>query len=411
MIRPPTRRTLLGAGLAAAAAPARARAAAPPIRLGVLASLSGAYTDADGQGAVIAVRMAVEDVRADHPEIRVEVLAADMQDKPDVGAGIARAWLDRDGVDAIVDVPNSAVALAVASIVAERDRVALFSGPATAVLTGASCGANHVHWTYDTWALAASTGRAVVADGGNSWFFISADYSFGKQMQADTTRFVTEAGGRVLGSAAYPFPETTDFSAYLLQARASGADVIALVMSGSDMSNCLKQAAEFGIGRAGGQRLAAPLMLITNVHAVGLEAAQGLVLTEPFYWDLTDGTRAFTARFAPQYRGIHPSMAHAGAHSATLHYLKAVASLGVDTARASGSATVARMKAMPTDDPLFGKGSVRADGRKLHDMYLFRVTSPRESRYPWDYYRLLRTIPAAQAFRPLAEGGCRLIPA
>jgi len=296
----------------------------------------------------------------------------------------------------------------VAGLVRERDRVALLTGPASSDLTGKACSPNHVHWTYDTWSLGNGTGRALVAEGGDTWFFIAADYTFGRLLAGDTAHFVTAAGGRVLGTAYTPFPETTDFSSFLLRAQASGAKVIGLANSGTNTINCVKQAAEFGL-TARGARLAALLMMITDVHSLGLSTARGLALTEAFYWDLNDGTRAFSRRFAPQAGDRMPSMVQAGDYSATLHYLKAAQALGAERAKASGRAVVEAMKAMPTEDPLFGAGSVRADGRKLNPMYLFQVKSPEESQYPWDYYKLIRTIPADEAFRPLTEGGCSLI--
>jgi branched-chain amino acid transport system substrate-binding protein len=275
-------------------------------------------------------------------------------------------------------------------------------------LTGKACSPNHVHWTYDTWSLGNGTGRALVAEGGDTWYFIAADYTFGRLLAGDTAQFVTAAGGRVLGTAYTPFPETTDFSSFLLRAQASGAKVIGLANSGTNTINCVKQAAEFGL-TARGTRLAAMLMMITDVHSLGLSTAHGLALTESFYWDLNDGTRAFSKRFAPQSGGRMPSMVQAGDYSAVLHYLKAVQALGAERAKDSGRAVIEAMKVMPANDPLFGPGSVRADGRKLNPMYLFQVKSPEESRYPWDYYRLIRTIPADEAFRPLTEGGCSLV--
>ena len=378
------------------------------IRLGVLTELSGPNSAATGQGSVLATRMAVQDFMRANPGFAVEVVEADHQTKPDLAVSIAREWLDRGDVDCITCLNNSAVALAVAGLVRERDRVALLTGPASSDLTGKACSPNHVHWTYDTWSLGNGTGRALVAEGGDTWFFIAADYTFGRLLAGDTAHFVTAAGGRVLGTAYTPFPETTDFSSFLLRAQASGAKVIGLANSGTNTINCVKQAAEFGL-TARGARLAALLMMITDVHSLGLSTARGLALTEAFYWDLNDGTRAFSRRFAPQAGDRMPSMVQAGDYSATLHYLKAAQALGAERAKASGRAVVEAMKAMPTEDPLFGAGSVRADGRKLNPMYLFQVKSPEESQYPWDYYKLIRTIPADEAFRPLTEGGCSLI--
>lgn len=402
-----TRRAVLaGTGLAAMAGPRRARAQAAPMRIGVLTDLSGSFSDDTGRGSVLGATMAVEDHAKENPSLRAEVVFADTQGKPDIAAGVARSWLDRDGIDAVADVPQSAAALAIATILRERDKVGLFSGPGTAELTGAACSPNHVQWTYDTWTQAASLGSALVGEGHKTWSFITADYAFGNAMASDTARFVESAGGRVLSNNPFPFPGTSDFSSYLLTAQASGASIIALCTAGTETINCIKQAGEFGIGRNADQKLAALLFLVTTAHALGLEAAQGLLCSEPFYWDLNDGTRAFSARFAPRNREVKPTMVHAATYSAVLHYLRAAAVLGADKAKASGRAAVAQMKAMPTDDPLFGPGSVRSDGRKIHDTLIFQVKAPGESRYPWDYYRTIRRVPAAEAIRPLSEGRC-----
>ena len=401
----------LGAGLAASAAafpmPAIAQGG-PIVRLGVLNDQSGLYADLTGQGSVIAARMAVEDFGAARKGIRVEVLGADHQNRPDVGSNIARQWFDRDGVDVILDIPTSSVALAVNQVTRERDKIHLNSGAATADLTGSACTPNTIHWAYDTWMLANGTGRAMVQAGNQSWFFITADYAFGHALERDTINVVRGSGGQVLGTVRTPFPGTTDFSSFLVQAQSSRAQVVALANAGGDTINSIKQAAEFGLTRR--QKLAALLFQITDVHALGLRTAQGLTLTESFYWDLNDGTRAFAERFHPQYRGIRPSQIHAGTYSSVLHYLKAVEAMGgAEAAKRSGAATVAKMKEIPAEDPLFGRGVVRADGRKTHDVYLFEVKRPEESRHPWDYYKLVRTIPADEAFRPLNEGGCALV--
>lgn len=404
------RRTMVQGSLAAAGLGAgRARAVpAPVIRLGVLTELSGPNTSGTGPGSVVATQMAVADFMQAHPDARVEVLSADHQAKADVALAIARGWLDRQDVDVIMNVNNSAAALAVASLVRDRDRVALLTAPASSDLTGKACGPNHVQWTYDTWALGNATGRALVEEGGDTWFFVAADYTFGRLLAGDTARFVTEAGGRVLGTVYTPYPETTDFSPFLLQAQASGAKVIGLANSGTNTINCIKQAAEFGLGEKG-IRLAALLMTIADVDALGLQAAQGLTLASAFYWDMNDGTRAFGHRFAGSMGGRMPTMFQAGDYSAATHYLKAVQALGIERAKASGRMVVDAMREMPTDDPLFGPGSIRADGRKLNPMYLFEVKSPGESRYPWDYYRLVRTVPADQAFRPMGSGNCPML--
>jgi branched-chain amino acid transport system substrate-binding protein len=403
------RRALMLGGAAWASLPmggtARAQAA-NTIKLGVITDLSGPFADLAGQGAISATRQAVQE--ASSLGFRVEVVAADHQNRPDIASNIARQWIDREGVDALVDVPASSAALAVAGIVKEKNKVFLASSPGTAELHGAQCNANTVQWTYDTWMLANSTGGALVRDGGDSWFFVTADYAFGHSMEAEATRFITAAGGKVLGSARYPFPATTDFSAFLLRAQASRAKIIALNFGGVDLVTAVKQSAEFGLGRRGNTRVAAMILFITEVHALGLAAAQGLVCSESFYWDLNDRSRAFSARLKANFGVAAPTMVHAGCYAATLHYLKAVADMGVAAAKASGAATMARMKAMPTDDDAFGPGRIRADGRKIHPVYLFQVKAPEESRGPWDYYKLLQTTPAEQAFRPESEGGCPL---
>ena len=374
------------------------------IKIGVLNDMSGLYSDLSGQGAVVAAKMAVEDFGAAAKGMKVEVVGADHQNKPDVGSNIARTWFDRDNVDVIVDVPTSSVALAVNEIAREKNKVFLVSGAAASDLTGPKCSPNTVHWTYDTWALANGTGKAMVKTGGDTWFFITADYAFGKALERDTTEIVQANGGKVLGSVRHPFPGT-DFSSFLLQAQASKAKVIGLANAGGDTINAIKQAAEFGITQ-GGQSLAGLLVFISDVHALGLQTAQGLVLTEAFYWDQNDASRAFAKRFAPQFKNNMPTMVQAGVYAAVLHYLKAVEALKSD---ADGKAVVAKMKEMPTDDPLFGKGTIRADGRKIHDMYLFEVKKPSELKGAWDYYKLRATIPAAEAFRPMKDGGCPLV--
>jgi branched-chain amino acid transport system substrate-binding protein len=407
------RRRLLGAMGASAALPlsgARAQTGSQPIlRIGVMSDQSGPYSGGAGITSVHCTRQAIEEFTAANPGIQVEVLVGDHQNKADVGSNIARQWYDRDGVDVILDVSNSAVALAVHGIAREKDRIHLNSSAATADLTGRLCSPNTIHWTYDTWMLANGTGNAVVRTGGDSWFFIVANFAFGHALERDTAAAVLKAGGKVLGRAAHPAPGTTDFSSFLLQAQASRAKVIGLAHAGEDGVNTIKQAAEFGITRSGQQRLAALLLYINDVHAIGLPTAQGLLLTESFYWDLNDRTRAFTQRVLPKTNGQRPNMAQAGCYSATLHYLKAAADMGVAEAKRSGAATIARMKAMPTDDDVFGPGRIRPDGRKLHPVYLFRVKRPEESRGPWDYYALEATTGIEEAFRPQSEGGCALV--
>ena len=374
------------------------------IKLGVLSDMSGLYKDLGGEGSVVAARMAVEDSGIEKRGIKVEIISADHQNKPDVGSSIARRWYDAEGVDAIVDVPTSSVALAVAGVTKEKNKVFLASGPGSSDLTGSQCSPNTVHFTYDTWMLANGTGTAITKQGGNSWFFITADYAFGHALQRDTTAAVEKVGGKVVGSVNVPI-NTQDFSSYLLQAQSSKAKVIGLANAGGDTINSIKQAAEFGI-RKGGQQLAGLLVFLTDVHSLGLPTAQGLTLTTTFYWDMNDKTRAFAKRFAPQDKGIHPTMVHAGVYAVVLHYLKAVEALKNDT---DGVKIVDKMKSMPTDDPLFGKGSIRADGRGIHPAYLVQVKTPAESKYPWDYFKTLTTIPADQAFRPLKDGGCYLV--
>jgi len=407
------RRTLLGAAAtipAWGALPFRsARAqAANTIRIGVLNDQSGLYRDISGAGSTQAARLAVQESGITQRGINVEVIQADHQNRPDVGSTVARQWFDRDGVDMIVDVPTSSVALAVSGIARERNKVFIGSGPATSDLTGAQCSPNTVHWTYDTYMLAKGTGGAMVAAGGRTWFFITADYAFGHALERDTTNFVNAAGGRVVGSVRTPFPGTTDFSSFLQQAQRSRAQVIGLANAGGDTINSIKQAGEFRITR-GGTKLAGLLVFISDVHALGLETAQGLVLTETFYWDLNDRTRAFTNRLGALPGNLRPGMTQAGVYGGVLHYLKAVGDMGVAAAKASGTEVVNRMKAMPCSDDAFGEGTIRADGRKLHPAYLFEVKAPGESRGAWDYYKLLSTIPANEAFRPISEGGCALV--
>ncbi len=404
-----SRRALLGTGAAAAALPRRARAADKPIRIGVLTDMGGPYAANTGVGSVLGAQMAVEDFMRNNASIKAEVVQADLQLKPDVAIAIARDWVDNQGVDVITDVPLSSAAFAIADLVKQKDKVAIFTGAASADVTGGHCGPNHLHFVYDTWSMPHGVVDAAVKEGRDTWFFITADYAFGHSLQKDAASFVTGAGGKVLGQALAPFPGTTDFSAFLVQAKASGAKVIGLANGGSDTVNCIKQAAEFGIMK-GGQQVAGLIMLIQDVHGVGLAAAQGVLLTEPYYWNLNANTREFGLRYAKRLNGAVPNSVQAGQYAAVLHYLKAVVAMGPERARASGRAAVDQMKAMPTDDPIFGKGQVRTDGRVIHDMHLFEVKSPEQSKEPWDYYTHRRTIPADQAFRPLNQGGCTLVP-
>jgi branched-chain amino acid transport system substrate-binding protein len=336
--------------------------------------------------------------------LKVEIVGADHQNKPDVGSNIVRTWIDVDKVDVIVDVPTSSIALAVSEIVKDKNKVFLVSGAAASDLTGAKCTPNTIHWTYDTWALGNGTGKTLVKTGGDTWFFLTADYAFGHALERDTAAVVEANGGKVLGKVRHPFPGT-DFSSFLLQAQASKAKIIGLANAGGDTINSIKQAAEFGIVK-GGQNLAGLLVFISDVHALGLQNAQGLILTESWYWDSSQANRDFAKKFQAQFRNKLPTMAHAGVYSAVTHYLKAVEALKSD---GDGKAVVAKMKEMPTDDPLFGKGTLRADGRKIHPMYLFEVKKPQESKYPGDYYKVRATIPAEEAFRPLKDGGCPLV--
>src|SRR5215510_4302693 len=393
----PTRVLTLLAALVLAAAPAHAQISDNLIKVGVLNDQSSLYADLTGQGSVVAARMAVEDFDAAKKGLKVEIIFADHQNKADVGSNIARQWYDVDKVDLIIDVPNSAVALAVNQVTRDKGKAFIVSGAAASDLTGKACSPNTVHWTYDTWALANGTANAIVKTGGDSWFFITADYAFGHALERDTEAVVVKNGGKVLGKVRHPL-NTQDFSSFLLQAQASKAKIIGLANAGGDTTNAIKQGAEFGIVK-GGQNFAGLLVFLTDVHALGLEKAQGLIFTETFYWDTNDQTRAFAKRFADRNRGIHPTMIHAGVYAGTLHYLKAVEALKSD----DGTEVIARMKATPTDDPLFGKGTIRVDGRKIHPAYLFEVKKPAESKGPWDYYKLVATIPAAEAFIPLDQ--------
>jgi branched-chain amino acid transport system substrate-binding protein len=391
------------AAAAALAAPAAAQVSGGVVKIGVLNDQSGTYADLSGQGSVVAARMAVEDFGAAKKGMKVEVVFGDHQNKPDVGSQIARKWYDAEGVDVIVDVPNSGVALAVNEVVRNKGKAFINSGAASSDLTGAKCSPNTVHWTYDTWMLANGTGKAIVKTGGDTWFFLTSDYAFGHALERDTEAVVVKNGGKVLGKVRHPL-NTQDFSSFLLQAQASKAKIIGLANAGGDTINSIKQASEFGIVK-GGQNLAGLLVFLTDVHGLGLDKAQGLIFTETWYWDLNDPSRAWTKRFAAANGNKYPTMVHAGVYAGVLHYLKAVAALKSD----DGTKVIAKMKEMPTDDPLFGKGTIRPDGRKIHPAYLFEVKKPSESKGPYDYYKLRATIPANEAFRPVADGGCSLV--
>ncbi len=401
------KRKLLSIAAAAACAfggAAQAQISDGIVKIGVLNDMSGLYSDITGPGSLLAARMAVEDyVKATGSKLKIEVVGADHQNKPDVGSNVARQWFDTDKVDMIADVPTSSVGLAVAKIASDKGKLHVNSGSATSDLSGKACNANTIHWAYDTWMLANGTGKAIVKSGGDTWFFLTADYAFGHALERDTEAVVLKNGGKVVGKVRTPFP-TQDFSSFLLQAQASKAKIIGLANAGGDTTNSIKQAAEFGITR-GGQNLAGMLVFLPDIHSLGLNVAQGLMLTETFYWDLNDQTRAWTKRFAAANSGKHPSMVQAGVYSSVIHYLKAVEAAKTD----DGTKVAAKMKEMPTDDILFGKGSVRADGRKIHPAYLFQVKKPSESKGPYDYYKLVATIPANEAFRPLSESECPLV--
>jgi branched-chain amino acid transport system substrate-binding protein len=398
------RKLTFAVGMAFAAGAAHAQVSDGVVKIGVMNDMSSLYADIAGPGSVVAARMAVEDyMKSSKSKLKVEIVSADHQNKPDVGSSIARQWYDVDKVDVIVDVPTSSVALAISQVTRDKGKAFIGSGPATSDLTGKACSPNTVHWTYDTWMLANGTGSAIVKTGGDSWFFLTADYAFGHALERDTEAVVLKGGGKVLGKVRHPL-NAQDFSSFLLQAQASKAKVIGLANAGGDTINSIKQASEFGIVK-GGQSLAGMLVFISDVHGLGLNTAQGLIFTETFYWDLNDNTRAFTKRFTPQNNGKYPTMVQAGVYSGVLHYLKAVDAAKTD----DGTKVVAQMKKMPTEDTLFGKGRIRADGRKMHDAYLVEVKKPNESKGPYDYYKVRATIPAEQAFRPEKDGGCPLV--
>ncbi|MGA0794804.1 MAG: ABC transporter substrate-binding protein [Quisquiliibacterium sp.] len=396
--------TLLAAAFAAYAGTAAAQISDGVVKLGVTGDMSGLYADITGPGSVLAAKMAVEDFqKTSKAGLKIEVVSADHQNKPDVGSSIVRKWFDSDQVDAVVDVPTSSVALAVSQITRDKNKIMLNSGAATSALTGTACSPNTVHWTYDTWMLANGTGAAIVKTGGKSWYFLTSDYAFGHALEKDTEAVVLKNGGKVLGKVRHPL-NSQDFSSFLLQAQASKAQIIGLANAGGDTINSIKQAAEFGIVK-GGQSLAGMLVFITDIHSLGLEKAQGLIFTNTFYWDRNDETRAWSKRFMAAHGGKAPTMVHAGVYASVLHYLKAVeAEKSDDTAK-----VMAKMKAMPTDDPLFGKGMIRADGRKIHEALLVEVKKPSESKGPWDYFKIRAVIPANEAFRPIDAGGCPLV--
>ncbi|MGY4177690.1 branched-chain amino acid transport system substrate-binding protein [Bradyrhizobium sp. USDA 4518] len=396
---------LLGAALSVAAATG-AFAQDKTVKIGVLTDLSGLYSDLGGAGSIVAAQMAIEDSGMAAKGWKIGLISADHQNKPDIATSIARQWIDVEKVDILMDVLNSGVGLAVNNVVREKNSIMINTGAGTSDLTNAQCTPNTIHWVYDTFMLANNTGQALVKAGGDTWYFLTADYNFGHTLERDTTAVVLANGGKVVGGVKHPL-NTPDFSSFLLQAQASKAKVIGLANAGGDTTNAIKQAAEFGIV-AGGQKLAGLLLFITDVHSLGLKVAQGLYLTETFYWDLNDGTRAFSKRFSERMKTkAMPSMAQAGVYSGLIHYFKALDAMGANPH--DGTKVVAKMKELPTDDPLFGEGSIRADGRKLHPAYLFEVKKPEESKGPWDYYKLIGTTPADQAFLPLSKSTCALV--
>jgi branched-chain amino acid transport system substrate-binding protein len=396
-------------GLAASAvllACAPAQAQQVTAKIAVLSDMSSLYADLGGPGSLVAAKMAADDYMKAHPNVKVEIVSGDNQNKPDVSTNLANQWFDVDKVDMIIDVPNSGVALAVSQVTAQKNKLFLVSGAAASDLTGPKCNANTIHWTYDTWMLANGTGTAMVKAGGDTWFFLTADYAFGHALERDTSAAVTAAGGKVLGAVRAPI-NTSDFSSFLLQAQSSKAKVIGLANAGGDTINSIKQAAEFGIVK-GGQKLAGLLVFASDINALGLATAQGLILTETWYWDMNDANRAWTKRWQEERKaaGKFPTMIHAGVYSATLHYLKAREALGGNP---DGKTVVEKMKSMPTDDVLFGKGTIDPNGRKRHDAYLFEVKKPSESKHPGDFYTLKATIPAKDAFRNPKDSGCSLV--
>jgi branched-chain amino acid transport system substrate-binding protein len=392
--------TALAIGLAAGAAQAQQI----NVKIGVMSDMSSLYADIGGPGSVAAAKMAIADYTKAHPNVKVEMISGDHQNKPDVGTSLANQWFDVDKVDMIIDIPNSGVALAVSQVASVKNKLFIASGPGSSDLTGPKCNANTIHWSYDTWMLANGTGKAMVKTGGDTWFFLTADYAFGKTLKADTEAVIIKNGGKVLGEVRHPL-NTNDFSSFLLQAQASKAKVIGLANAGGDTVNSIKQAAEFGIVK-GGQKLAGLLVFASDVAALGLPTAQGLNLTETWYWDANDANRAWTKRWQQDRPGKWPTMIHAGVYAGIIHYLKAREALGGNP---DGKTVTEKMKSMPTDDILFGKGTIRPDGRKIHPAYLFEVKKPEESKHPGDFYKTIATIPADEAFRPLADGGCPLI--
>ena len=391
-----------GLALAVSGTAANAQISDDVVKIGVLTDMSSLYADATGKGSLAAVQMAVADYGAKVKGKPVEVIAADHQNKPDVGVGIARNWYDNEKVDAIFDVPTSSVALPVSALTREKNRININSGGGSSDITGVACSPNTVHWTYDTYSLSNVAGKAMVKRGEDTWFFVTADYAFGMALERDAANVVKESGGKVLGDVRHPL-NSSDFSSFLLQAQASKAKVVALANAGGDTTNALKQAAEFGITQ-GGQKMIALLQEVTDTHALGVKATQGLIVTDAFYWDMNDETRAFSRRFLEKV-GHMPTMIQAGLYSATMHYLKAIEAIGTDEA----PKVMEQMRATPVNDFFARNGKIRIDGRMVHDMYLFEVKKPEESKGEWDLYKLIATVPGDEAFRPLDKGGCPLV--
>ncbi len=399
------RASILSAVLTAVflATPVAAQISNDVVKLGVLTDMSSLYADINGPGAVVATQMAVEDFGGTVLGKKIEVIQADVQNKADVAVAIAGRWYDTEQVDVILGTGASSSSLATSGVAKDKKKVYLATDPASSDITGKACNAYTIHWVYDTIALANGTGSAVVKAGGKTWFFLTADYAFGHALERDVTAVVTANDGKVVGGVRHPI-NTSDFSSFLLQAQNSKAQIIGLANAGGDTINSIKQGAEFGL-LAGGQKLAGLLVFISDIHTIGLKQAQGLNLTEAFYWDLNDGTRAWSKRWSAKMNGRMPTMIQAGFYSATMAYLEAIKATGTDDA----DKVTAKLKSTPIDDPLFGKGYVRKDGRKMHDVHLFEVKKPEESKGPWDYYKLVRTIPAEEAFRPMDKGGCPLV--